>query len=631
MKNSKICESKVNYNEITDIVSDLTNINRIGFKTKSLFNKIINLSSTFNVIENQYNINNKYYYGYLPYLIVNTFINYVNYNNVKITNNHVLNDFIDEFTNNYIMNTYDFNYIDSDIAKIHILIACTFAVITNYDSDLNDLIDAYNNFIHYFNINNYYSNSSESDVIKNKKILKNINKAYIPFVNNILINFMNTDEEIKSNKLSELRDIFEMELNKVYKKFNFKNITYIKDYNLDILINYLESDIIDVNNYKSPYFQDTITLSMIKNYIYTSLYIYTNNLIPPIESNDDGNGRLSEFLLSKVYSVLEIFLILQNEIICKKYIKKITNAYNEFSTILNKHNLYDFFKKSGNENTGFMLLNIINFRIKYFNKFCSEKYIRTKNNNKTHKFCYINYDKYNEITDIYNKLNIKTDYILVKIDEKNITYNEFLEIINFIEDSGPMNDIDHFKTLCIKMIQSFNFLFKPLQPLCYYYSNMLKTTNPRNYEIMNKNIYNKDIIINNCNIGGDLYCILNHNFYLVDSKRYHNVRNIKCLITKTLIQSYLYINVYYQPLCTINNTSLYQNYFIGIINPIDNFHEFVYYFDFANLFANNNILENYLFTDPIDCKLNKNKNNKNNQVLDEKVIEYRKKLRSYHP
>lgn len=592
MKNRTICESTINYmnerEKVEDVILDMTKTNKVGSKTKSLFNKLISLSSMFNLLETQYNINNKYYYGYLPYLIADTFVN-----------SYDVHDFLNEFTNKYIMTTYDFNYIDSDIAKIYLLIVCTIAVITDSTADLNDLISAYNNFIHCFNINNYYSNSSESDLIKNKKILKNISKAYTPFVENILAEFTQADEQSKTEKLLELRNIFLNKVKKVYTTLNLNNPVFKRDYNLEILINYLEFDCIDIDNYKSIYFQDTTTLQMMKNYIYTSLYIYSNNLIPPIESNDDGNGRLSEFLLAKVYSVLELFLIIQQDIISRKYINKLGDIYSEFAAILKKHNFYTLFKKSSKlrENTGFILLNITDFRIKYFNKFCSKKYIRTKNNNKN-PFCYIDYTHYNEITDIYNKLNINTDYIIVKIDNDNITYNNFLQIIEFLENPG-LDHLVEFKRLCIQMIESFNFLFKPLYPLCYYYSNIFQTSNPRNYELMNKNIYNKNNIINNCHIGGDLYCILNHNFYLIDSKRYRNVKNVKCLIAKTLIQSYLYMNVYYDPLCTINNIRLYKNYFVGIINPIDNFYNLAYYFDLVSIFSNNDLLQQYLFTDAI--------------------------------
>ena len=159
-------------------VADMIKVNDETLHTVdlSIMNGSLNMCSKFLQMEKRYNINNTYNFGFLPYYftqkLMNTFNTHKSYNSsIKLT----LNDIIDSFVVEYIINTTSYLYTENDIHRIKLLLLNILVILTNHDlsNDLQELDNAikYNNIIQtVFDTFSYVENSSTTYGLINKVI-----------------------------------------------------------------------------------------------------------------------------------------------------------------------------------------------------------------------------------------------------------------------------------------------------------------------------------------------------------------------------------------------------------------------------------------------------------------------------
>lgn len=568
---------------------------------------LTSIATMFNQIENLYN-KNQYYYGELPTVIYNKLRN-------KIDINQIIADII--------TNSFDIaDYVNQDYNNIYYLIIRVLLILTEESSDnIKNLNETYSILTELYKCSNIYFNRMSfatvdpntslvqnicetenvdnelfvyyfflqtftKDIIKKeqekyiKRFLKflgieyrdykqqnvniNINDNILNYFktkynNNNVIQSINNIYDLQDNLIQSWQNIFNEQINTIYNSLVNKNKTLFKDYTYDIYKSYIDEDDFNI-------------------YIYTSFQIYLNDkLIPPIQSNDEGNGRLSEFLLSSVYEKLGNCLLISDDI------DNLTSIINMYNKCLRRNYKYIYIGD-------YILLNLQDYNTYYYNKLCPLQYDTNPLRYNDKSQCNINFDEYNVPTDIYNKINIlNTRYILVKRND-NIQY--------FLDNFNENTDIATIQQNTIEIIRNFNCVFRPLKPLYKYYSKM-KTNFKQNFKWIRKmkNIYDDTLDINNDNVGGDLYSIINGNFYLIDSKRYEKGLDCKHTLT-TLLQTYMYMNAYAKPLAYINSECLYKTLNIGIVNPIDNVYKVVDYYEFLEQIQSSNY-DNYDYRDKI--------------------------------
>ena len=659
MTDSNICTDSDNFldnNIITKINNTLQDNNDMIYV--NIMKRINYIASMFSTMEHMYNNKNKYNFGYLPYYLYSTIIK--DKEQLKNMDKNGLNTYIDNLSYKYLYKCYDYNYSVFDQMKIKILILC---LLFNFDNKENILIDLinYNNFnnsiynlyILYNDINKFLADNNIDNDIKFRiniifnymfdilynqneaeykilniiinnyliNIFKNINKIDY-YLNNIILNFnvsiLSSEINGDFNILKYIDDI-ENNLNgKIISIINQQDIIIEKNFNNNIISiidqQDIQENIIDKNeifefflSIKNPnnpgnninifqpsiLYKNRLNKELLFNYIYTSIYMYGNNKIPANENYDKYIGRQHEFLLSNIYSDLIDSLI-------------ITDNQTNYRNIIYSDNNIVIYHSINDTN---ILLKICTHTLQksFLNDFCKDKY----------NDCKIHYDEYNIETDILNKLYIDSEYIFCKITNDvnkliNICYlidsENFDKLIQALQNyynitiQKPENFNDKLKlTTYIDIIKNYCFLFKPLQHLERYYSNNInKYSNDIYVERYNiKNIYNNKII-KEPNTSGDLYSIFNGNFFIIDSK-FKKDPNM-CSIIKTLSQTYLYMNAYYNPLCTIKNidkisnykNSLYKTYYLCYINSFTNDLIYLEYENFYNSFHSK--IKNYHFS-----------------------------------
>ena len=540
-----------NNNKICNICKKLTinNDNNVDSNAINIMNQINNYASMFSKKENEYNYNNKYNFGYLPYFIYKYIVN----NNINNNNiNNIVNLYIHKY--NDLLTNEDSQTIEYNIKKLILII-----------------------------------------VIVNKNHFKiNIKLYYILLLISQKIDRININKYIININ----------ELNKID--------------NIDI------NTIIDINQYLV--------------YIITSIYIYQTHFDYPKllanENYDEYNGRQYEFLLSNVYSDLTDNLLINtfksNEL-NDDTIKKINDKINPNFFIFNYQNGYLY--NNTYDITYYGNIAKINIIL-----FC--KYFRHLIN--VYKDTDTDYNIL--LTEIYYKLIIDTKYIFVILNNDD---NNLINLFNLYKNLNDLqqinNNINDIIKTSIFIIQNYCFIFKPLNKLITY------------SDIYNKNVNNK--------AGGDLYSIINNQFFIIDSKFYKNPND--CLHCRTFTQAYLYMNAYYNPLCSINNShinkftnlfkslyhknddilknnndkllkdnnnlfffnSLYTNYYLVYINPYTADLQYIDYISFYKQIYNKKILTGYKFNTGLKFIKDKNGNYKSendieNEELDKKILKF---------
>lgn len=638
MRDISVCKikNKFTYTNVVDTDDSLHKVMK----------QIIYHTSMFNYAEDTYNKNNEYYFGELPYIIEQKIFNFI-----KTRKN--IDDFVNYIDNEvilpYLNKMYNLDYTNSDFNKIQLLII--FIIMTmssNSNQNLfTQIMDCYNNLTMYYNINYLYGNNLYNvDLNRDGKFsdanIKNIlATVYNLFSNDcnaynkcsekyskciydgmesiredptckLILSYLGWSDETKTFNISQIDDYNQKLLMPAQQKFDELyeqciyhylpafNKKYIKKINYNTTFYVIAQEDVDTTQIiiksSSDLYNNILTKSVLKNYFYTSLLMYKRFQLPPIKSNDDGNGRLSEYLLSNVYHNYGIYLYTSCNI----------------DTDNTTHNIIDEYKNITTNTSTYYMLNIRALCLLYLKYFCRNGIFTKRLLNHEDPECKVVFNQgYNIYADVYNKINIDVDYVLVKLNgDINVEYiHDMFKMLDKRVQAGT--DIEILRAI-IKIFKQFVIIFAPLRPLTYYYSTMENVNVDRRWFNKNLNIYNDNLDINN-DSGGDLYCAQGDDFYLFDSKRYNKFDD--CYKVKTLVQSWMYMNVYWKPLCCIYNNDitvnhkvgknfeLYKNYYIGFINPLRNDISACTYKS-MNMYLNNKS-NTYYLDDTCKCKYSK--------------------------
>ena len=612
----------------------------------AVMKQIVYHTSMFNYAEDTYNTNNEYYFGELPYIIEQKIIEYVKtHRNSNEFSNYIENEVILP----YLSKMYNLDYTNSDFNKIQLLIIFIIvSMSSNSNQNLfNQIIDCYNNLTMYYNINYLYGNDLYNvDLNSNNEFtsanIKNILAAiYSVFSNdcniykkgsdeyskciydgiktvrkdpvcNLILSYLGWSDETKTFDVSQI-DVNNQNL-LIHAQEQFDNLynqcieyylttfnkKYINNINYNTVFSAIAQQDVDTTQTliksSSDFYNNVLTKSVLKNYFYTSLLMYKRFQLPPIKSNDDGNGRLSEYLLSNVYHNYGIYLYTNGNIDTDNITSAMINEYrNIYNTVANTSMYY--------------MLNIRSLCQLYIKFFCRDGIFTKRLLNHENPECKITFNQgYNIYADVYNKINIDVDYVLVKLNNV-VNINYIYDLFRMLDGRvQPATDIEILRAI-ITLFKQFVIIFAPLRPLTSYYSTMENVNIDRRWLNKNLNIYSDDLSVNN-DSGGDLYCSQGDDFYLFDSKRYSNFDD--CYKVKTLVQSWMYMNVYWKPLCCIYNNDIvinrkvgknfemYKNYYLGFINPLRNDISACTY-DSMNMYLNNKN-NTYYFDDTCNCK-----------------------------
>lgn len=635
MRDISVCKikNKFTYNNAVDTDNPLHKVMK----------QIIYHTSMFNYAEDTYNKNNEYYFGELPYIVEQKIFNFI-----KARKD--IDDFVNYIDNEvilpYLNKMYNLDYTNSDFNKIQLLII--FIIMTmssNSNQNLfTQIMDCYNNLTMYYNINYLYGNNLYNvDLNRDGKFsdanIKNIlATVYNVFSNDcntynkcseeyskciydgmesiredptceLILSYLGWSDETKTFNVSQIDDYNQKllipaqqrfdELYKdcIYHYLHAFNKKYINKINYNTTFYAIAQEDVDTSQIiiksSSDLYNNILTKSVLKNYFYTSLLMYKRFQLPPIKSNDDGNGRLSEYLLSNVYHNYGIYLYTD----CK------------IDTDSTTRDMIDEYKNIRNNDETYYMLNIRALCLLYLKYFCRNGIFTKRLLNHEDPECKVVFNQgYNIYADVYNKINIDVDYVLVKLNgDVDVEYiHDMFKMLDKRVQAGT--DIEILRAI-IKIFKQFVIIFAPLRPLTYYYSTMENVNVDRRWFNKNLNIYNDNLDINN-DSGGDLYCAQGDDFYLFDSKRYNKFDD--CYKVKTLVQSWMYMNVYWKPLCCIYNNDitvnhkvgknfeLYKNYYIGFINPLRNDISACTYKS-MNMYLNNKS-NTYYLDDTCNCK-----------------------------
>lgn len=636
MRDMSVCKikNKFTYNNVVDTDNPL----------HAVMKQLVYHTSMFNYAEDIYNKNNEYYFGELPYIIEQKILNYIKTQNSS-------DDFVNYIENEvilpYLSKMYNLDYTNSDFNKIQLLIIfIIMSMSSNSNQDLfNQIMDCYNDLTKYYNINYLYGNNLYNvDLNRDGKFtnanIKNILAAvYNMFSNdcdkynkysdeyskciydgmtirkdptcNLILSYLGWSDETGTFDVSQIDNHnqkllvhTQQKFDKLYKQcidyyLHAFNKKYIKiNYNTTFYAIAQE----DINTTQtiikstSDLYNNILTKSVLKNYFYTSLLMYKRFQLPPIKSNDDGNGRLSEYLLSNVYHNYGIYLYTNGNIDTDNVTPAMIDEYK---------NIYNI---TANTSTYYML-NIRALCLLYIKHFCRDGIFTKRLLNHEDPECKVIFNQgYNIYADVYNKINIDNDYVLVKLNDV-VNVNYIYDLFGMLDGRVQAETDIEILHRIITIFKQFVIIFAPLRPLTNYYSTMENANVDRRWFNKNLNIYNEDLSINN-DSGGDLYCAQGDDFYLFDSKRYNNFDD--CYKVKTLVQSWMYMNVYWKPLCCIYNNDitvnkkvgknfeLYKNYYLGFINPLRNDISACTY-NSMNMYLNNKNNKYYL-DDTCNCK-----------------------------
>lgn len=563
------------------INEDVFNNLRVNSYKNYIMNKVVYYCSKFLDMEELYNINRTYNFGLIPYYYSQQFIN-------KINKSSNLVEIFNELVNEYIINTYNYRYNTVNIIKVKLLFLSILSVLAGdkdisfdkIDRNLDELeiiqnvIDSYDMteksrykvsvFIkHVFDkvIKTYYTGKYANGFAIQIYIIK----KWIEMNNVTKLNITNYKSQLGNYYDTALYCISEPSLSEDIDKYNtrIQNIIY------NIIESFANSTFkIPTNNqqilsqifWKKLYYGNAYII-----YIYTSLIIYhpITMKIPSLQDYDDGNGRTSEFLVSKVYEDIINYAIF-NYFVNNSY-DYTDESWNKWSQVKDvaDENIIEYIESKSNNINKESFVSVIN--VNKFLSYLIDLICPASFHPSVHKHIYKEEENCHFIDDelwrnIYNIYNIDTEYIIV---------NDGIEI-DFSESS------DKIMKGLIDWASKFQVIFKPLKNLWNYYYRVNKASNYNKYSITVTS--SNDFSVNNFNTGGDfcknldltmsnLYSIFEGEFMLIDFKKYKYMPTIKDLYYRTILQTWLYMNAYIKPIGSINNRLLYNNYILGVINP----------------------------------------------------------------
>ena len=549
---------------------------------ESIMKSILDMSSKSLQIESIYNINNSYNFGFLPYYFAQKL--------VPICKNNKLSDTIDTLVTEYIINTTNYRYTLADIHKVKLLLLHIIVIISGknllfsadvqlraldtaikYDTIIQTVYDTFS----YIRNDKYTAETLITKVIEQSTKALNSDqtmlsmltalpdevKVYVVnmwcYINKVTVDNIDNYRQTLGSYYDFTRYIvtFEEPINELLDMRN-----KMVDHEFNYIFSAIEEDINNCDFHipnnsaerltlllnKSP---EEITGLSYKVYIYTSFLIYNSMILPSINDYDSKNGRTAEFLISKVYEDVNNYCIYShynhNTI---EYNQDIYNEYTKVKSLADK----DTFAYTDK----LVVINTPKFLTKLINTLCPSTFHPSKYKVKSNKHSYCHFIKDKGWLNLYNIFNIDASYILVK-STKRFSINN-ITLVNWA--------------------QNIQVIFRPLKNLYNYYYRLDNPDTYMKYMITytTELIAREDIKENNRETGGDLFSIFNDSFYLIDSKKYDiskkTNKDMNNVYLKTLVQCWLYTNMYYYPICTLcdeNRTmDLYKNIYVAAMNPL---------------------------------------------------------------
>lgn len=576
---------------------------------ESIMKSILDMSSKFLQIESLYNINNSYNFGFLPYYFAQKL--------VPICRDNKLSDTIDTLVTEYIINTTNYRYTLADIHKVKLLLLHIIVIISGknllYNADVQlralDTAIKYDTIIQtvydtfsYIRNDKYTAETLITKVIEQSTKALNSDqtmlsmltalpdevKVYVVnmwcYINKVTVDNIDSYRQTLGSYYDFTRYvvIFEEPINElldmrnkmVDHEFNFIFSAIEEDINncdFHIPINSAERLTLLLN--KTP---EEITGLSYKVYIYTSFLIYDSMILPSINDYDSKNGRTSEFLISKVYEDISNYCIYSyynhNTI---EYNQDIYKEYTKVKSLADK----DIFAYTDK----LVVINTPKFLTMLINTLCPSTFHPSKYKIESNKHSYCHFIKDKGWLNLYNIFNIDASYILVKSTKRFSTNN--ITLVNWA--------------------QNIQVIFRPLKNLYNYYYRLDNPDTYMKYMITytTELIAREDIKENNRETGGDLYSIFNNAFYLIDSKKYDvskkTDKDIHSIYLKTLVQCWLYMNMYYYPICTLSDENrtmdLYKNIYVAAMNPLYS-HMVIATYSNINKIITDDIRAKYKFT-----------------------------------
>lgn len=556
-----------------------------------IVNKIMYYASQFLRSEKLYNVNGSYNFGFIPYYYSQKFIN----------SQSSLQETFHDLVNEYIINTYNYRYNTVNICNTKLLFVRLLTVLTNtIDNEeinmiFNDIIvnrlsslKVIQNVIDTYDI-------TKKGVYKHSTFIKNVfNKVIDTFYkgeypNSFLIIIYVVKKWLEMNKVTEenisdfksqLGEYYDTavyclserslidEINSIVNSIDnaFDDIISIIDNSHNVLV--IPND----NNQRlARIVFDGYSGRSYLTYIYTSFIIYhvvpqcdggnhpVTMCIPSLNDYDSGNGRTAEFLLSKVYEDIinySIFNTLVNH--SSVYSDDSWNQWQHAKQVADRDILHFEGNVTVMHVSKFLsyLISLIcpsNFHPSIHNISRSIPSIKNSYNDEN-SYCHFIDDIL--MRNIYNVYNIDAQYVII-YDGVEIDFSA---------------DIQTIITGLIDWASKFQMLFKPLKNLWNYYYHVDKVNNYNTFATMATTIGN-NITVNNNNTGGDLYNVCDGVFTLIDvknynySNKYNTAIKLRNLYYHTILQSWLYMNAYIQPIGSVNNKKLYNAYRVEVVNP----------------------------------------------------------------
>ena len=549
---------------------------------ESIMKSILDMSSKFLQIESLYNINNSYNFGFLPYYFAQKL--------VPICRDNKLSDTIDTLVTEYIINTTNYRYTLADIHRVKLLLLHIIVIISGknllysadvqlraldtaikYDTIIQTVYDTFS----YIRNDKYTAETLITKVIEQSTKALNSDqtmlsmltalpdevKVYVVnmwcYINKVTVDNIDSYRQTLGSYYDFTRYVvtFEEPINEL---LDMRNKMVDNEFNF--IFSAIEENINNCDFHIPTNSAERLTLLLNKTseeitglsykvYIYTSFLIYDSMILPSINDYDSKNGRTAEFLISKVYEDISNYCIYSyynhNTI---DYNQDIYKEYTKVKSLADK----DIFAYTDK----LIVINTPKFLTKLINTLCPSTFHPSKYKIESNKHSYCHFIKDKGWLNLYNIFNIDASYILVKSTKRFSTNN--ITLVNWA--------------------QNIQVIFRPLKNLYNYYYRLDNPDTYMKYMITytTELIAREDIKENNRETGGDLFTVFNNSFYLIDSKKYDVSKktdeDISNIYLKTLVQCWLYMNMYYYPICTLSDENrtmdLYKNIYVAAMNPL---------------------------------------------------------------
>lgn len=562
---------------------------RVPAYDNNIINKVLYYASQFLETEKTYNVNGAYNFGLVPYYYSQKFIN----------SQSSLHNTFNDLVNEYIINTYNYRYNTVNVYRIKMLFVHLLAVLTdNIDNeDINMTIDDI--IVNKFSTLKVIQNVVDTYDITKKGVFKHgtfikhvfdkvINTFYKgQYPNSFLIRIYVIKKWIESNNITKDNIItYRSQLGDLYDTAVYCLSEKTLEEEIDSIVNAINisiGEIIDSldDNMRIPNDNNQRLAEIMLQeryldrhylvYIYTSFIIYhvapncdgsnhpVTMRIPSLNDYDSGNGRTAEFLLSKVYEDIINYAI-YNTLVNQSdyYTGESWSDWTYAKQVADRDILH--FKDN------ITVMNVNKFLTYLIGTICPStfhpsihdvsKSVPSIKNSYSDEQTYCHFIDNITMRNVYNIYNIDTQYVIIN---NGVTIDFSADIHTIIAG-------------LIDWSSKFYMLFKPLKNLWNYYYRVNKVNNYDAFATMATTI-GDNIAVNNDNTGGDLYSVYDGIFTLIDVKnydysdKYNTTAKLRNLYYHTILQTWLYMNAYIQPIGMVNNKRLYDTYCVEVVNP----------------------------------------------------------------